>query len=311
MSDITKGVGSVPALHRVILDTDIGSDVDDLLALVLILGTPDIDLVGVTTVYGDTRLRARIARSVLGKAGRHVPVHAGLAAPLSGREVWWAGHEGVLHGDLAREAYDSDDAVRFLVDTVIAAPGEIDVMAIGPLTNIAAAIAADERFSRSVRHLWLMGGSFTDDEPEHNFRSDDVAARTVFASGIPTTVSGLEITRRINIGSDELARIAEAGQVGRLIEAEIEQWWKFWDTAWNVPHDPVTVLTLTRPDLFEFTPRGTISVAEGDGEGVSRFEPGRGASRLAADLDAEAVSAAIVDGIIRGSGSRSAAGLGR
>lgn len=301
----------MPAQHRVILDTDIGSDVDDLLALALILGTPEIDLVGVTTVYGDTRLRAQLTRSVLNKLGQDLPVHAGVATPLSGRAVWWAGHEGALHGDLERESYDSDDAVRFLLDTVIAAPGEIDVIAIGPLTNIAEAIKADERFSRSVRHLWVMGGSFADDEPEHNFRSDDLAARTVFASGIPTTVSGLEVTRKINIGSDELARIAGAGEVGRLIEAEIEQWWKFWDTAWNVPHDPVTVLTLTRPDLFEFSAPGTIVIRTGEEGGISDFVAGEGASRVAADLDADAVSAAIVEGIVAGCGSRSREGLSR
>src|SRR3954454_17398340 len=144
------------AHHRVVLDTDIGTDVDDLMALALLLGSPDVDLIGITTVYGDTRLRAQLTTRILSAANRSVPVHAGAGTTLSGREVWWAGHEGALHHDLDTERYDSDEAVRFLVETVLGSPGEIDLIAIGPLTNIAHAIAEDPRFAASVRHLWIM-----------------------------------------------------------------------------------------------------------------------------------------------------------
>jgi purine nucleosidase len=293
------------ALHRVILDTDIGTDVDDLMALGLILGSPDIDLVGVTTVYGDTRLRAQLTTRVLQAAGRTIPVHAGASSTWSGRDVWWAGHEGVLHENLDDEQYESDNAIRFLVDTVLASPGEIELIAIGPLTNIASAIAADSRFAASVRHLWIMGGAFDTDEAEHNFRSDAVAARVVFGAGIPTTVTGLEVTRRIHIGASELKRIAASGELGRVVQSEVEQWWKFWGTEWNVPHDPVTVLTMTRPDLFLFSEAGTVSIAESGDVGVSRFASGiAGRTRITTGLDAPATSAAIVDGIVAGSSAR-------
>ncbi|MEV5962175.1 nucleoside hydrolase [Kribbella sp. NPDC051952] len=81
-------------MNRIILDTDIGSDVDDAMALAQLMGTPGFDLVEVHTVYGDTRLRAQIARRYAALAGLEVDVVAGTAKPLSGREVWWAGHEG-------------------------------------------------------------------------------------------------------------------------------------------------------------------------------------------------------------------------
>jgi purine nucleosidase len=292
----------MPALHNVVLDTDIGTDVDDLMALALILGSPGIDLVGITTAYGDTRLRAQLTARILKITGRSIPVHAGRQDTLSGREIWWAGHEGVLHNNLDEERYASDDAVSFLVKTVLDAPGEIDLIAIGPLTNIAEAIAANMQFAAAVRHLWIMGGSFGDHEPEHNFRSDTVAARAVFAAGIPTTVTGLEVTRQIHIGAPELARIADSGELGRLVQSEIEQWWRFWDAKWNVPHDPVTVLTLTRPDLFQFSEGGTVTIEEGDEPGTSRFVPGEeGRTRITVELDAAATSAAIVDGIVAGS----------
>ncbi|MEU1973753.1 nucleoside hydrolase [Microbacterium sp. NPDC019599] len=290
------------SLHRVILDTDIGSDVDDLLALALILGTPSIDLIGVTTVYGDTLLRARIAKRAARLAGRDIPVIAGESQPLSGRDVWWAGHEGALYDELESETIDGQDAVAYLVETVLADPGSIDLIAIGPLTNIAAAIRRDSRFASAVRHLWIMGGAFTTDEPEHNFRSDTTAAEVVFGSGIPTTVSGLEVTRQVTIDRDSLARIAGSGNLGALIDAEVRQWWEFWSTEWNVPHDPVTVLTMTDPDLFRFSGPGAVSIhGEAEDAGVSRFAPGSGSVRIAEQLDADGVADKIVLGIVAAS----------
>lgn len=287
------------ALHHVILDTDIGTDVDDLMALALIFGSPTIELLGVTTVYGDTALRGRMTKRIAEIAGASVPVHAGEAETLSGREIWWAGHEARLYDDLDRHALDGSDAVEHLIDTVCAAPGTVDVIAIGPLTDIAMAIGREPRFAGAVRHLWVMGGSFSaDEEPEHNFRSDATAAEIVFTAGIPTTVAGLEITRLITMGRDALARMSAAGELGRVIDAEIRQWWEFWGTEWNVPHDPVTVLTLTRPELFEFSPTGRVEILRGEeSEGVSRFHPGEGETRIVTGLDPEAVAEAIVVGI--------------
>ncbi|SKB00564.1 purine nucleosidase [Agreia bicolorata] len=287
--------------HRVILDTDIGSDVDDLMALALLLGTPSVELVGVTTVYGDTALRARLAKRVLRMVGADVPVHAGILLPLSGRDVWWAGHEGALYEGLDSEPYDSDDAVQYLIDEVLAAPGEIDVIAIGPLTNIAAAINAEPRFAGAVRQLWVMGGDFADGTPEHNLQSDSLAAQIVFDSGIPVTITGLEVTRRIDIRKAALDRIEQSGALGSLIRAEIEQWWAFWNEEWNVPHDPITVLTLTDPQLFETSEAGHVVIGRGDSEGCSTYEPGQGQTRVVTTLDVEAVTERIVAGIIAGS----------
>lgn len=293
----------MPNRHKVILDTDIGTDVDDLMALALILGTPSIELLGITTVYGDTRLRAQLTQRIVGTVGREIPIHAGLQTPWSGKEVWWAGHEGALHSDLERERYDSDDAVAYLIDTVCAHPGEVDLIAIGPLTNIAEAIRVESRFSRAVRHLWVMGGAFQSEECEHNFRSDATAAATVFSAGIPTTVTGLEVTRTVEIGAEELASIAASAPLGPIIKDEIEQWWRFWDTVWNVPHDPITVLTLTRPELFAFSPHGTISIDTEVEVGMSRHKPGPGKTRVSTWVDARAAAEAMVAGMVLGAAS--------
>jgi purine nucleosidase len=289
-------------VRSIILDTDIGSDVDDAMALALVLGRPDLDLVGITTVYGDTALRARLAARYASLAGRRLDVHAGIPTPLSGRDVWWAGHEGSMHPGLDGETYASDDAVSYLVETVAARSGELDVVAIGPLTNIAAALRRDPAFTDHVRTLWVMGGSFEGSEVEHNFLSDAEAARVVFESGIPTVVTGLDATRRIVIQQPQLDRIRTSGELGASLARDIDQWWSYWNETWNVPHDPVTVLTLAEPRLFQLSPPGRVSVTtSGDDEGLSVFEAGEGDSRIVTGLHAGRVSAAIVEGIVRSS----------
>ncbi|MFC4006164.1 nucleoside hydrolase [Nonomuraea purpurea] len=263
---------------RVIFDTDIGTDVDDALALAVLLGSPEVDLAGCTTVYGDTLLRARLAKRLAKLGGRAaLPVIPGAVKTLTDRNVWWAGHEGKLFPDLDTERVDPGDAVAYLVDRVTSAPGEVDVVAVGPLTNIAHAITAAPSFARDVRHLWIMGGRFDDPEPEHNLKSDPEAAAVVFASGAPITVTGLEITTTVRMDAGDVSAIAGAGPLGEALKAEIEQWWRFWNEEWNCPHDPITVLTMVAPDLFTFSPEGRVSVGP---DGSSTFEPGDGRTRV-------------------------------
>jgi purine nucleosidase len=282
--------------HRVIFDTDIGSDVDDALALAVLLGrTAEAQLEAVVTVYGDTALRARLARRYARLAGRSIRVHAGERVTRSGREVWWAGHEGTLHAALEEEPVDPEAGVDALLRIVLEAPGEIDVIAVGPLTNVAAAIDRDPAFGPALRGLWLMGGGFGIGRAEHNIRSDVDAARVVFGAGIPTTVAGLEVTGRLTMEHDQLTAIADSGALGAALQRDIHQWWEFWNQTWNVPHDPVAVLALLQPGLFEFSATGTVTIAD---DGETSFAPVGGSTRLVTDLDLGLVSEAIVDAVI-------------
>jgi inosine-uridine nucleoside N-ribohydrolase len=269
-------------VRRLILDTDIGSDVDDAMALAQLLGSSDVELLEVHTVYGDTRLRAQLARRYAGLGGREVDVVPGAAEPVSGKKVWWAGHEGSLHEGLSAEVVSSDSAPERLVARLREQPGEIDVAAIGPLTNLAVALRLEPEAARWIKHLWVMGGSFGDDRPEHNFACDDVAAQAVLNAGIPTTVTGLEITQQVTIGPELLERIRRAGPLGRALGADIEQWWAYWNETWNVPHDPVAILALSRPDLFSFSEAGRVTIAAG---GHSTFTPDpEGTVRIVTEL---------------------------
>jgi len=264
-------------VKQVALDTDIGTDVDDLLALLTVLGSPELELVAVTTVYGDTVHRARIAAKALRLAGAsHVPVVPGIGSPASGRAVWWAGHEGGLFGDLTGEAVDRDAGAA---DVLAAAPV---VIGIGPLTNVAAAL---HRPPSGPRELVLMGGDFGSGAAEHNLRSDAVSAHDVFATGIRAQVVGLEQTQRVEVRPEFVDRLARGGGLGALVAAEVAQYQDFSGRP-SVPHDVVAVLLCAAPQLFTLV-RGRIAVVPaGPDEGRVEVVPDPdGPHTVVADFD--------------------------
>ncbi|MGQ7295429.1 nucleoside hydrolase [Quadrisphaera sp. KR29] len=300
--------------RRVALDTDLGSDVDDALALALLLGSPEVELLGVTTVYGDTGLRARATSRLLELAGAPgpgapggLPVRAGAGAPLSGAEVWWAGHEGTLLGDLATApttppapgAGAAEDAADWLAATAAADRGGVDLLAIGPLTQVATALRRHPGLAADLRSLVVMGGRWDGAreqdgrlEAEHNLRSDAVAAAEVLACGAPTLVVGLEVTQQVRLETGDVERIAAAGPLGAALAAQVRQWWELWDEPWGVPHDPVTALLLVEPGVLELGPPGRVEV---DARGAAVHVPDpAGTVRVAVGVDAAAAAQAVV-----------------
>jgi inosine-uridine nucleoside N-ribohydrolase len=247
---------------QIILDTDIGTDVDDALALAMLLGSPEAELLGITCVYGDTATRARLAARLARLAGRaDLPVVAGTAATRTGREVFWAGHEGDRLEAQDTGGYsgepDGRAAVEFLTGMVADAPGAVSVLAVGPLTNLAAAIEADPSFAGNVASLVLMGGSFSDPgaDPlpaEHNLACDPEAAAVVFSSGAPITVVGLDVTTTTWLSADHASSFGAVGALGPELLAQLDTWWAYTGKRGNVPHDPLAGLAILRPDLFTF-----------------------------------------------------------
>ena len=289
------------ATHHVLLDTDIGSDVDDALALALILGCPEIELEGVTTVYGDTGLRARIARRYLELAGRQdVDVVPGLESPLSGREVWWPGHEGLRHEALDRQVVRRDrSAPEYIASAVESGGSRLQIVAIGPLTNLAAAHDLSPSLARDIGSIWMMGGAFGHEEPEHNIVSDVTAAQAVLGSTAEIRVLPLDVTERVQLTSEQVDRIATSGPVGAQLGEDIRQWWEVRGTSWNVPHDPLTVLAVVHPDMFRFSGPGRVQV---EASGRTTFTPDPlGTTRVAIDLDIARVVELMLAGIARAS----------
>ena len=278
------------------LDTDIGTDVDDLLALSMIFGSPELHVTGVTTVYGDVELRARIVAATYRAAGlTPPPIAAGHAETQSGRPVWWPGHEGSTIADLDHHEFES------AVSAIDLLAASSTLVAIGPLTDAA---AATTQAGHRVTQVVIMGGDFRRDIVEHNIKCDIAAARSLFGSGVPVLAVGLEQTERVRLGSDELARIGAAGPLGAMVAAEMARFWAFAEQDYNVPHDPIAVLTLARPDLFEIAV-GTVTVTP-EGRTLFRHDSD-GIHSIVTDMDVDAVAAEINDRILTAADSSASA----
>lgn len=248
----------------VIVDTDIGTDVDDIVALGVLLRAPTIDLRAITTVYVNAALRARIVKTVLAVAGRPaLPVGCGADKPLLNRDpLFWEGWEG--EGLLRTEDADAaplPHAIDLLTEMVLAHPGELTILAIGPLTNIALALAREPRMAAAVRRIVIMGGMFqrrfdqlSSPYVEHNIRCDPEAAQIVLASGAPITLVPLDVTTQVRLRRDDLRGLRAGGDLAALIADQLERYMGHKGRDWTNPHDPLTAAAVAQPDLLRTFP---------------------------------------------------------
>jgi purine nucleosidase len=289
-------------MRPVIFDTDIGTDVDDILALVLLAKAPELKLLGVTTVYGDTALRAKIAKATTQVLGREdIAIVPGEQHTLSGRQVHWAGHEGdgIPHLD-SLQVKEKQPAPSYIGETAEALGGELEVIATGPLTNIAKAITTAPASCARIKHLYIMGGAFWMNRAEHNIKCDADAARVVFGSGIAMTVISLDLTLRVWLSKKELPRIAALPNgLGPLLENQLVRWWEYSHAEGNSPHDPLAALAMVRPELFRFE---KYDIDVHDGASASGFTTvvnrGNGKVRVGVDVFARTAEQEIVQRIV-------------
>lgn len=189
--------------QMVIIDTDIGDDIDDVFAVGLALNSPELKILGITSAWGDTKLRARLLDRLLRETGRtDIPVAVGVERH-TGKEAAFS------QAAWARRQPESPHpgAVDFLLEQIRRYPGEITLIAIAPETNLAAALARDPATFRKLKRIVIMGGSIRlgyDDQaplllhpadPEYNIAMDVPAAQAVFTSGIPLDVMPLDSTQ--------------------------------------------------------------------------------------------------------------------
>ncbi len=253
----------------VILDTDIGDDLDDAFALALILRSPELHLLGIQTAFGDTELRARLVDRYLAAVGRtDIPVLAGVPGkPTHFTQAAYA-HQAPAH--------THDPAVPFLLSQIRAHPGQITLIAIGPLFNIQAAIAQDPATFRQLKRVVLMGGSIyrgydkrmsgttaagsaaadthTPPSPEWNILCDPAGAQALFAAGVPVYVMPLDSTQ-VRLEQPALSTVfAHGSPLTDQLVILYHQWTGASD--WHAPtlFDPVAVTYAIRPDLCPTAP---------------------------------------------------------
>lgn len=285
-----RGEGDRLLSLPLVVDTDLGSDPDDELALAFVWGSVEFDLRQLIVSYGDVQLRASIAQRMATLTGRSLRVALGESLPLSGAPVWWAGHEGSAYGELLPLTGVTP------VDLGLARAGVL--LGIAPLTTIATGFAALPSVPAELDRLVVMGGDFrAHAAPEHNIVSDVDAAQAVFNSDAATLVVGLDVTRQVRLYAGELRQIAAAGPLGAILGREIDGWLARWDEDYEVPHDPLTALAFLEPELFEFSRPGRVVVSA---DGATRFAPGEGRTRIATAVNAQPAARSVLRRVLRG-----------
>jgi inosine-uridine nucleoside N-ribohydrolase len=237
--------------RRLLIDTDPATgvpnrDVDDGLALLVLLASPEVEVEGVTVTFGNVPVdRAfAIAQELLGLAGVTVPLHKGAGS--------------------RKELGRPSEAVDFLIETVRKSPGEISLLALGPLTNIATAMALDPEFAPKLRELVVMGGSLCF-KPfsffgELNFHLDGRAAAAVLEAPVPTTLITMDVCSQAVFREAELRRVMDHDSpVARQLTKAIGPWLAlnrrvFFKAKGFFPWDVVAASWLIDPTLFDERP---------------------------------------------------------
>ena len=274
----------------VLLDTDIGSDIDDAVALAYLLRQPLCELLGITTVSGDVAKRAACAEVICRRAGRHdVPIHCGLPGPL----LWGPGQPHVPQYDAVREMahrinWPGHTAIEFLRHTIRRRPGEVTLLTIGPFTNAALLFAVDPEIPSLLKGMVSMAGDFFSAPPinEWNCKVDPISTAVAYRSAPRGHLSvGLDVTMKCQL---DTAAVREHFRKPPLdVVLSMAEVWFEHSTAITF-HDPLAAALLFHPGLCSYA-IGEIEVDASEDparSGRTVFTQGdEGRQRVARDVD--------------------------
>jgi len=257
--------------RKIIIDTDPG--VDDTMAIFLALASAELDVIGLTTIFGnvETELATTNALRLLELAGHHeIPVAKGAAAPLTRP---FAGPVPFVHGEDGQgnvflpppeTQAVPEAAAAFMARQVMAHPGEITMVPIGPLTNIALALRREPGIVTNVQEVVLMGGNAlvpgnASPAAEANVLNDPEAADVVFGAAWPVTMVGLDVTHQVHMTPEQIARHAQvASPMAQHLAKIVPFYQSFFETAYSAwklqgiyVHDASAIAYLIDPTLFE------------------------------------------------------------
>lgn len=282
-----SGFPASTAREKIIIDTDIGDDIDDAFAVALALRSPELEILAISTTFGDTRTRAKLLDRLLGEVGREdIPVAVGQPGPMVSQ---FTQRRYAESGRFARASHP--EAIDFLLDQIRRQPGEVTLVGIGPLVNVGALIDKDAETFRQLRRVVLMGGSiergygdlgyFEPHGPnaEWNIKNDIPSARKLFASGVPIFMMPLDATQ---LKLDEVKReilFSSATPLTDTLTLLYHEWGQQTPTLF----DPVTLAYILDPKLCPVKPMH-ITV---DDQGFTRTSAGTPNAQVCLDSDAE------------------------
>ncbi|HEV2275164.1 MAG TPA: nucleoside hydrolase [Acidobacteriaceae bacterium] len=246
----------------VIFDTDIGDDIDDAFALGLLLASPEAHVLGVTTAWGDTELRARLAARFLAETGHGaIPIAVG---PKTRSQATFSQARWAEAFPLPRTAWPG--AVDFVLGEIRSHPGEVTLISVAPFSNVGALIDADPSVFRKLKQVVIMGGSIRrgygdlgylpdrGPDPEYNIKMDVPAAKKLFASGVPIFMMPLDSTQ---LKLDEVKRnvlFSRGAPVTDALTLLYHQWTASTGDPTPTLFDAMAVAAFLRPDLCPTTP---------------------------------------------------------
>jgi inosine-uridine nucleoside N-ribohydrolase len=274
-----QGVGDHPVAQLAILDTDLGDDIDDAFALALALKSPELKLLGITTAFGDTELRARLVDRYLAAVERFdITVGAGVATKADNvftQAAYAKQHQSHCLQSLLTATPSTnnacsvggpthEDGVQFLLDQIRAHPGQITLIAIGPLTNVEEAVKRDPETFRKLKRVVMMGGSIyrgygdlsAPPSSEWNVNRDPAGLRALLDSGVPVFMMPLDSTQ-VQLQTKERESIFSHGSpLTDQLTLLYHQWMAGSEGHPTAPtlFDPVAVAYAVRPDLCPATP---------------------------------------------------------
>lgn len=248
---------------KVLLDTDIGSDIDDAVCLAYLLAHPDCDLLGITTVSGEPIKRAQLASAICKVAGRDIPIFPGTEHPMLIPQRQLEAHQApALERWDHQKEFPQKKAIDFMQATIRENPGEVILLSIGPLTNLGLLFVMDPEIASLLKGLVMMCGVYTNKLPgvgplEWNAMLDPHATAIVFNQKIKIHRSiGLDVTCQVILSSKEVQE-----KFSSPLLAPVLDFAKVWfDKRDNIIfHDPLAAVTIFNDDVCEFD-KGKVEV---------------------------------------------------
>lgn len=238
------------------IDTDIGGDIDDALSLLLAIATPEVEIVGVSTVFQNTVARAKIAKKLLEMGGRHnVKVFPGIGQPFKTNKVF---HDPVdLHSlpkTYIKELFDDAnieqlDAVEAMKEALLNSEGDITFVTLGALTNVATLLIKYPEAAQKIKRLYIMGTAIWLNLNEFNISCDPEAAAIVLASKLEKRVVSLDVTFKCALSENEIEVLKSCNSpLVKTVLAMNEMWGEG-----MILHDPLTLSEAIEEQFVEFT----------------------------------------------------------
>lgn len=280
----------------VLLDTDMGDDIDDAWALAVCLTHPQIELLGVSTVYADTISRSVIARWLIEASGKNVEVAAGESQPLGRSVSPYRPNQmkAITQQDEQRLKPGRTDGVKFLAEKAEKFDGdELVLLTVGPLTNAAKLLMEHPEAVKKITYIVSMVGTLLPDHPnpEYNAAVDPEATRVLFECGKPLIMVGLDVTLRCRFNETDLKDLSSSE---KLLTHRLLALTNAWQDAHRRPdgsvpfpvlHDPLAALVVVEPELVTLTPMRIVV----DEEGRTLKSEGKPNCMVATDVHPSAV----------------------